>query len=168
MYIFLIILVLLMPIPIYLGFRSLFADRHHQKVYQHVKDAFQSLIKRQGLSIAEVNMLGNRLIAMDRNMNKLIFVVYKNGITRENCLNPNEIISCKIEKKSSDVSGYIRKVNLELTFRRNGVITFSFFDEEVDDLCDLPSRIKKAQYWKRQIQYQISSVPLTNVNRETI
>lgn len=138
MYIFLMILLLLMPIPIYLGFRSLFGDKHRQKVYLTLKEAFKRLIKRHRLSITEVNIFGNSLIAMDRKMNKLVLVVYKNGITWEKCINLHEMIFCKIVKTANKAAGCIQKVNLELSFHKDGIITFAFFDEEVDDLRDLP------------------------------
>lgn len=36
--------------------------------------------------------------------------------------------------------------------RNGGIVTFPFFDDEVDVIRDLPTRIKRAQYWKGKIQ----------------
>lgn len=158
------ILILVIPTSVYFGFRSHFEYKHPQKVYMIVKDAFTRLIKRHKLSIAEVNLFGNRLIAMDHKMNKLVLIHYKHGIAWEKCLNLHEMVFCRIAKTAHKVSGDIQEVNLELTFRKGGIITFSFFDEEVDVIRDPPSRLKMAQYWKGKIQCQISIVQLTNVN----
>jgi hypothetical protein len=137
-----------MAMPIYFGLRSLFAHKHPVKVYKIVKNALTRLIKKHKLSIAEISLFGNRLIAMDRKMNRLILIHYKHGIVWEKCLNLHEMVFCRIAKIAHKLSGDIQKVNLELTLRNGGIITFSFFDEKIDVIRDLPARTKRAQYWK--------------------
>jgi hypothetical protein len=117
MKIFLMILILIIAIPIYLGLRSLFEYKHPQKVYMIVKGAFTRLIKRHKLSIAEINLFGNRFIAMDLKMNKLVLIHYKHGLAWEKCLNLYEMVFCRIAKTTHKVSGDIQKLNLELTYR---------------------------------------------------
>jgi hypothetical protein len=73
------------------------------------------------------------------------------------------MVFSRIAKTTHKVSGNIKKVNLVLIFRKGGIITFPFFDEKMDVIPDLPARIKRAQYWKEKIQYQINTVQLTNV-----
>lgn len=163
MYIILLALLLMMPIPLYFGFKSLFKDRHDQKDFLAIKDAYKRVKKRYRLSIAEVHRFGNRLIAIDRNSGKLVLIVYKNGITWEKCLNLEEIIFCRIVKDSNKVSGSIQKVSLELTLAKNqGVINFSFFDERTDDMRDLPNNLKRSKYWKKKIQYHLSALQINS------
>jgi hypothetical protein len=161
----LLALLLLIPIPIYVAFKSLSKDRRNKKKILAIKDAYKRVTNRHLLSISEVNKFGNRLIAIDRNSGKLVLIVYKNGITWEKCLNLDEMVFCQIAKGTSEETGCIQRVNLELTFRRDGFVNFLFFDEEVDDFRDLPARIKKAQYWKKKIQYQLSRLQVSNINK---
>ena len=157
-----VIIILLLPIPLYAGFMSLFADRHRQKIQTKLKDGFKRLITRHRLSIGEVNIFGNNLISMDRKMNKMVLVVYKNGITWEKCIDLQEILSCQVVKIINRINSSIQRVNLDVIFHKEETISFSFFDEDADDRHDLPSRIKKADYWKRKIRSRIGNVQLTN------
>lgn len=161
MFIFLTILIIVMAIPIYFGFRSVFEYKHPKNVYKVVKDAFTRIIKKQNLSIAEINLFGSRLIAIDSKLKKLVLIQYRHGIVWEKCINLHKMVFCRIAKNTHQVSGEIQKVNLELTFGKGGTITFPFFDKEVDVIHVLPARIKSAQYWKGKIQYEINSAQLT-------
>ena len=153
----LIILLLLIPIPIYIAFRLLFENNNNRKGIQAIKNAYKRVIKRHTLSISEVNRFGNRLIAIDRTMGKLVLVVYKNSITWEKCISLDEILFCQVVKTTNKVNGHIREVSMELTLHnKNDRVNFLFFDEQVDDMRDLSHRLKKSQYWKRKIQYQLS------------
>lgn len=152
MFLLTLILISVMALPIYLGFRSRFEHKHPAKVYMIVKDAFTGLIKRHKLSIAEINLFGNRLIAMDSKMSQLILIHYKHGIVWERCLSLREMAFCKIAKITHKVSGDVQKVNLELTLRKGGIITFPFFDAKMDLNSDLSTRIRRAQHWKGKIR----------------
>ena len=165
MYVVLVLLVLLMSIPLYIAFKWLFDDKFQPKSLLAIGQGFKRLIKRYKLSISGAAVFRHRLLAMDRKVNKLVLIVYKNGITWEKCVDLREIISCQIEKQFNKVSGRIQKVNLELIYPNDGIINFSFFDEEMDDSRDVTSRIKKGQYWRRKIQNQISTVQLANANQ---
>ena len=163
MYLILIILVLLMPFALYIGFQSLFKDKHKRKNYLAMKEAFKRISKRHMLSISDMAIFKNRLIAIDKEKNKLALVVYKNGITLERCCNLDELIFCKVVNRTNRISGCIESVSMELTFRNDpGIVSFVFFDEKTDDLRDLPLRIKKSKYWTRKIQYQTSIKQIGN------
>jgi hypothetical protein len=167
MYIILVALLLMMPIPLYFGFKSLFKVRDNQKAFLAIKDAYKRVKKRYRLSISEAHRFGNRLIAIDRNSGRLVLIVYKNGITWEKCLNLDEIIFCRIVKDSNNRSGSIQMVRLELTLANNqGSINFSFFDEQTDDFRDLPNNLKRAKYWKKKIQYHLSALQITSANNQ--
>ena len=164
MYIVSMILLLVISIPIYLCLKSLFEYKHPQKVYMIIKDTFTRVIKRHKLTISEINLFGNRIIAVDRKINKLVLIHYKHGIAWRKCINLHDIISCRIATITHKVSGKIQKVNLKLTFRKGGIITFPFFDDEVDVKRDPSMRIKTALYWVGKIQYKKKTVQLANVN----
>lgn len=73
---------------------------------------------------------------------------------------------CQIVKNTNKVSGCIQKVSMELTFHNNnGIINFLFFDEKLDDMRELLHRLKKSKFWKRKIQYQLSTLQISNGNQ---
>ena len=104
-----------------------------------------------------MDIFNNRLIAIDQKMNKLVLVVYNNGMTEEKCLSLDNLIFCQIINATNRKKGCVESVTLELTFRNDpGMERFYFFGETNDDLRDLPSRIKKSKNWIRKIKYQTS------------
>jgi hypothetical protein len=153
-----------MTVPIYIGYRSFFEYKHPGNVYKVVKDAFIRLIKNHNLSIAEVNLFGNRLIAIDTKLKKLVLIHYKYGIVWERCLNLQKMVCCRIAQTIHKLSGDTQRVNLELTFHKGGMITFPFFEKKTDVIHDLSARIKRAQYWKGKIQCEINTAQLVNAS----
>lgn len=163
MYLILIILVLLMPFALYIGFQSLFKDKHKRKSYLAMKLSFKRISKRHILSISDMTVFKDRLIAIDKEKNKLAIVVYKNGITLEKYCNLDDLIFCRVVNRTNRISGCIESVSMELTFRNDpGIVSFAFFDEKTDDLRDLPLRIRKSKFWTRKIQYQTSIKQIGN------
>lgn len=160
MYVILIILVLLLPIPLYVAFQSLFIRQRHRKSMLAIEDAYKRVVERNNLRILELSRFINRLIAIDRSNRKLVLLVYKDGVTWEKCIALEEIISCQITK-AVDNESYIQSVSIQLILHNNNeTISFSFFDNRFDDERDLSQRTKRADYWQKKILYFIN-VPLT-------
>lgn len=166
MYVVLVICLLLMSGLLYFGFKLLFGDKNPRKDLLTIKVAFKRVIKRHLLSISEVDIFRNRLIAIDRKKSKLILIVHENEIIWERCFNLDELILCKIHNTTNNVSGCIENVKMELKFNNDhGIISFIFFDDKKDDLRELPSRIKKSRYWRKKIQFQMNAIKTANAFR---
>ncbi len=163
MYVVIVLLLLSMSILLYLGIRSFFKEKNHQKPFPAIKEVFKGVTKRHSLSISEVDVFRNRLIAIDRKRGKLVLIIYKNGITWEKCFNLNELIFCQLVNIRDKANNCIKSVEIELEFLNDPrIVSFVFFDEELDELSELPSRIKKSKYWEKKIQYQMSTLQVTN------
>ncbi|MBL7696952.1 MAG: hypothetical protein JNK79_02300 [Chitinophagaceae bacterium] len=165
---FLIVLVLLVPIPLYMAYYFLFVKKSNDKGVLEVETAFKRVIKRNKLTISEMNKFADRLIAIDRKTGRLILIVYRNGITWEKCINVEEIMRCKINNIVDHSTGYIKEVNMELRLQNvEDHIRFTFFDDAVDNLSDLGRRIKQSKYWQKKIEYYVG-VPVTNYRLDHI
>lgn len=160
MNVILIIIMLLMPFPLYIAFQALFINQRYQKGIRAVEEAYQRMIKSHHLTNLEVNRFINRLIAIDREKGKLILIVYKKGITWETCVLLQEISYCHTINSYDHISNYIQKVNLELVIRNNpSIVSFPFFEEELDDVRDLKHRTRKCEYWQQKILYYANIPP---------
>lgn len=160
MNVILIIIMLVMPFPLYIAFQSLFIKQRHRKGIRAVDESFQRMIKSYSLTDLEVNRFINRLIAIDRHKGKLVLIVYKNGITWETCVDLKEISYCHSYNLIDPISNYIQKVNLELVLTNNpSIVSFPFFEESLDDVRDLKQRTRKCEYWQQKILHYANIPP---------
>jgi hypothetical protein len=156
MYIILIILVLLIPIPLYVVFKSFYSKEKNRHGHAAVQRSFKEVIRRHRLTISEVNKFVNRLIAIDRNTGRLVIVVHRDGVTCQKCIGFEEITGCEITSATDPVSGYIQSVTMELSLHHHQKnVHFAFFDDKVEDVRDLGRRTKQAGYWQKKIQYYL-------------
>ena len=163
---YILLLLILVCISFYIVWKTFFTNMRSRKGFQAINDVFEGVVKRHMLSISEVNRLGNRLIAIDRERAQLLLIIYKDGVIWEKCLTLNEIMFCQVLQTPNKGSDDIKKVSLELTFRNNhDTISFPFFDERIDDKRLLSHRVKKSRYWKRIIHFQLSVRQIHNSQR---
>ena len=161
---YMIFVLVLILIGIYIFVTTILADRPRNKASQAVKEAFKRVIERHMLSISDMNRFGNRVIALDTDLAKLVLIVYQNGVTWEKYIHMEDIMFCQVIKTGDKENGHIQKVSLELTLRNEqSDISFPFFDEKLDNRRDLSYRIRKSKYWKRRIQIQLSTGRINNV-----
>ena len=159
MYTFLIVLMLLLPIPLYLGFKALFASKHDRRNALALKVALDRVIRRNRLLISEIDTFKNKAIALDRRNNKLILVEHRNNVTWEKCLSLGELGSFTIIKEMDQLTGCTQKVVIELNFNSNEeLVYFTFYDESNDNIHELPSLVRKATDWKDKIYQHLNSL----------
>lgn len=159
MYTFLIVMLIILSLLLYLGFRALFENKHNPRNAFTIKVALDRVIRRNRLSISEIDPLGNKVIALDRKNNKIIRIEHRNNVTWEKCLSPGEVKSCKINKEMDPITGCTQKVVMELNFNSNEeLVYFTFYDKSSDSIHELPPRIRKANNWKNKIWHRMISV----------
>jgi len=159
MYTFLIVLLVLLSFLLHLGFKALFENKHDRRNALALRVALDRVISRNRLLISEIDAYKNRVIALDRKNNKIILVQHKNNVTWEKCFSLREIEACNISRETDHLTGRTQKVVIEFNFSNNGeLVYFTFYDESHDNKHELPSRIKKATYWKSKIQHHLNSV----------
>ena len=155
MYIFLIAVLLLLPVSLYWIYKSTFKTKNPFSS----KASLYYMLKKNGLSISDIAVLSNMTIGIDHKINKIIWLAHGNHAIRENSLSVREIQLCKIIKETDPLTGCTTKVVMEITFHTGKEpVYISFFDESIDPVYKLPSRIRKAGYWKSKIQLQLNSI----------
>lgn len=156
-------MLLLLSVLLYLGFRALFENKHDRRNALALKVALDRVIRRNRLLISEIDTFGNKVIALDRNNNKIILVEHRNNVTWEKCLSLGKLKSCNISKETDHLTGCTQKVVMEFNFINSGeLVYFTFYDKSNASVHELPSRIRKANYWKNKIQHHLNSVRAGN------
>jgi len=159
MYTFLIVLLILLCLLIHLGFKALFENKHDRRNALTLKVALDRVIRRNRLLISEIDAYKNRVIALDRKNNKITLVQHRNNVTWEKCFSLRELESCNIIRETDHLTCCTQKVVMEFNFSKNGEpVYFIFYEKSDDSVHELPSRIRKASYWKNKIQHPLNSV----------
>ena len=167
MYVIIVLILFLLFFVVYTHYLRVYDERLDQQGHREIKAAYKRVIKREFLSISAMDRFGNRLIAIDRVLGKLVLIVNKDGVTFEKCFNMEEILLCRVIKTFDKPGGGIQNLTLELMFRSSiGIVNFQFFDEKIDNKRDLHKRLKKSQYWKREIQIQLSRRQIDDFNHK--
>jgi len=153
MYMILVIVLLLMPLPIYIGFQSLFKDKYQHKIDLALKEAFRRVTKRHRLFMFKVTVFKDRLIGIDKRLNRLIIINYKHGITAEKCFTLDDLINCRVVNRVQSERGCITNIAIELTLSSDpAIVRFSFFDEKTDDSRNFAWAVKKSKIWESIIK----------------
>lgn len=164
MYVLLVLLLFLLFFYMYTHYLKISEERRNREGFREIEEAYQRVKKRNMLSVSTVEKFANRLIAMDRVHGKLVLILYKDSVTWETLFNLDEIVFCRVVRSRNHIGGSVQKVILEITFRNNDdAVSFSFFDETLDDKSILDQRLKKAHSWKKKIQLQVSERQINNV-----
>jgi hypothetical protein len=159
MYTFLIILLLLLPIPLYWAFKAMFKKEKDQKSSSAFKAALLHILKKHGLSISGVSVFSNKIIGLDHRNNKLIWIDYRNNDILEHCVLFRNIRFCTILKETDLLTGCTRKVVIRISFHNgDDPAYFTFYDESIDPVHELPARVRKANHWKNKIQLHLNSI----------
>lgn len=153
---FLLIALLLLPIPLYALFRMSYIHEKNRHGKLAVQRDFKKLIDHRKLTISEVTKFLDRIIAFDQTTGRLIFVSSAKNDVWKKCIGFEEIRDCEIVTTTDPLNGYIQKVSIDLTLNSNEEkVSFPFFDHATEDVRDLTRRSKQARYWHNKIHYYL-------------
>ncbi len=113
--------------------------------------AYEEMVFKNRLMIEHAEVLGNRVIALDRKQKKFL-MIDGNGPKKEPiCIPLWRVMQTEIvEEQNSE--GNIQKVFLLLKCKTHDIrYKLCFYDEAHDDLTDLPCFSKKALHWKNRV-----------------
>lgn len=153
-----IVSVLLLLFLLYLAFRKKLVNKNCDGGYLFLKTSLDRVISRYRLLISEIEFLKNEIIALDSRNNKVVSILERKDVVSERCFPLSEVRSCRMITEPDQLTGYIRRVVLELILHGGEVIGFNFFDDVRDNIKELPSQVKKAKYWKSKIQLHLNSL----------
>jgi hypothetical protein len=150
--------ILLLLFALFLAFKKKVVTKGNGTTHLFLKTSLDRVISRHRLLISEIDFLKNELIALDSRNNKVVSIIERKNVVSERVFSLSEVRSCRVITETDQLTGYIRRVVLELMLRGGETIGFNFFDEVRDGIEELPSQVKKAKYWKRKIQLHLNSL----------
>jgi hypothetical protein len=151
MYTFLIILMLLFPMPLYILYRRQFEKKGSKAA--ELKKAITQLSKKHNLSIDEVEIFNGKVIGLDKKDGKILLVEYVNSSLRKICISLKELESHRITKALDKIEGCISKVAMEFNLRGRKPVYFNFYDNAKDHTSAFSFLRDKAKYWDAKIHF---------------
>jgi hypothetical protein len=114
--------------------------------------AYDMLVLKNKLSIEQMDVIRNKLIALDRLNQKLVMIDQNEGSEEELCIPLQHIGSSGIMIERNDQHESIKRISLQLQHRRTGTqYSFCFYDDAHDPIIELPSLSKKAWHWSNRV-----------------
>jgi len=157
MYIYLITILLLLPIPLLILHRKGLQKKQERSRALELKKAFTQLSRRYKLSIDEVEIFESKIIGLDKKSNKLILIEYVGNSLRKNCIPLNELESHRVIKDLDRIAGCINEVFLEFKFNYQKPVNFTFYDSAKDNISAFSFLRDKAKYWDAKIHFHVNS-----------
>ncbi|RYY11006.1 MAG: hypothetical protein EOO04_35975 [Chitinophagaceae bacterium] len=151
----LIMLILLAAVSVYLAIKASYVAVKLRKSSAGLMNEFNQTRKKERLVVSEMDIFKKALIALDRRMTKLVLVSNEADQCSTRYIPMRDLMFCRVVKTTGN-NGEVRMIALELHLQNRDLINIVFFDEEVDRLPELPRRLKKAESWKKKLQYQLS------------
>ncbi|MES1217210.1 MAG: hypothetical protein ABUT20_16975 [Bacteroidota bacterium] len=156
MYIFLIILLLILPWPLYWWYMSIFRSTRKNRINLVITKTLDRVVRKNRLSVNEMDLFDNKIIGLDQRKYKLILIEYENMTTRADCISLNQVTSCNLYKEMNESTGRVEKVRVSMTIMGGSdPVNFIFYDATKQNVYELPFLSGKAKYWKSRIQLYI-------------
>lgn len=157
MYIFLIIVILLLPLPLYVLYKNIFSKSKEIKKAFELRRTFHQLLKKHKLSIDEVEIFDSKLIALDKKRGQLILIEYVGSSIRPICISLSDLESHGVVKGIDKIGGHISEVVLEFRFRHRKPVDFTFYDSSKDNVSAFSFLREKAKYWDAKIHFHANA-----------
>jgi len=135
---------------------SIFKSTKKNRINIVINNALARIVRKNRLTINEMDLFDNKVIGLDQNKYKLILIEYGNKNTRADCISLTQAKSCNFYKEINESTGRVEKVTVNLTFSAgNKPISFTLYDATKQNIYELPFLLGKAKYWKSRIQLYI-------------
>lgn len=156
MYIFLIILLLFLPMPLYVLCKNAFKKTGDRKKALGLRKTFHQLSGKHKLSIDEVEIFDSKVIALDKREGKLILIEYVDNSIRPICISLNDLESHEVVKGLDKIGGHISEIVLEFKFKHRKPVDFTFYDSAKDNISAFSFLRDKAKYWDAKIHFHVN------------
>jgi len=126
--------------------------QRHKKSKLALAKAYDRLVREHKLSIEQAEMMGRKVIALDRKNKKLLLIDYSEDLRQEACIFLPAIESCRILKLGESPGTCIQKIVLELKYKAlDKPESFCFYDEALNNATELTSLSRRAMHWRDRI-----------------
>lgn len=146
---------LILAIPI--GCAVLYTARHLAKDIRQKRrrlklaDTYHRFVLQNRFIVDHSEVIGNRLMALDRKNKKLIVIDYNGKESKELCIPLLSVSATRIVEEKNE-QGLIERIMLELKLKISHVVySICFFDHAHDPIGGLRHMARKAQHWKNRV-----------------
>jgi hypothetical protein len=157
MYTFLIILVVLLPFPLYVLYKKTIGKTNDAKKAIELKTAFDQLTRKNKLSVDEVELFNNKVIGIDKKNNKFVWIEFAGSSLWKRCISLNDLESHKIRNIVDKMDDCIFGIVMELKFKTQKPVSFTFYDNATDNISAFPFLREKAKYWNARIYFHANA-----------
>jgi hypothetical protein len=140
-----------------IGIPGYYITRYLRKTKREKKQlelglVYDKLVKQGRLSVGHAELLNGKLIMLDRRNKQLLIIDHNQAERQEECIPLLGIETCRVVEVKQDADGHIKKIFLELKYKRNNkTVRFCFYDDSYDLITELPSLARKAKFWKHRV-----------------
>ncbi len=153
------IILLLIGIPALYGIRQMIVHQRRRRKQLSLAMAYEKLVLDNKLSIEDIDISDNKVIALDRKNNKLVLINHSGADHQEQCIPLLQIASCNIIEERDEQEKNMEKLVLQLMNKRNNMYySFCFYDAGLDATTRLPSLSRQALLWKNRINAQLPAM----------
>ncbi len=157
-----VIFFFLMPILI-MGFFEMVKERRKRVVKRILEKALSQLTKENKLLIVDVEFFSNKVIAIDRRNEKLVYADYRKEAIDQFCIDLNLLSFCRVNKIIDKSSNGVKKLFLEVKCKGiNKILRLNFYDSSFDSIRAKASLVRKAELWKNKINLHRRPVNVNN------
>ena len=147
-----------LSLPVALLVLKFMKDQKKKKTWHSLAQAYERLLWEGKLSVEQSEILGKKVIALDRRNKKLLVIDHGGAKPLEQCLSLRDVAATRIVEKRDPEQGCVQQIFLELRSERSGeIIRVCFYDENHDSLAELKRLTRKALQWKTRIDVHRSS-----------
>lgn len=152
-----LLLVLFLGPAVYYGLRHWQKEGQRKKRHQALARAYEQLVLKSRVAIEHTEIIGNRVLALDKRNKKLVVIDHNEPGKQELCIPLTAIGETMIlEEKNKEEN--TERIFLTLKQRRcNTLHKICFFDYRHDPLLDFPHLSRRALHWKTRVDIHRSS-----------
>jgi hypothetical protein len=148
-----IIILLVIGFPALYGISEIITGKRKKRKQRSLAMAYDKLVFEHKLSIEYIDILNDKVIAIDRKNKKLVLINHTEDTRQELCISLSQVASSRIIEERDEQDQCIKKIYLELELKRDFIRhLFCFYKEGKDSITELPSLSRKALYWENRIK----------------
>ena len=125
-----------------------------KKQKENLLNHFNDFANLHHLSVSKKQTLNKSIIGIDKDGFKLLFLDGKKHPNEIFLVDLKEVSNCRVLKIRNESTGYISKIFLKCSFRKNikPDLSLPFYNEKTDKLFRIMRLSKKALYWQKAIE----------------
>ncbi|MCU7549194.1 hypothetical protein OCK74_08710 [Chitinophagaceae bacterium LB-8] len=147
-----LIIILIIGLPALYGIREIIKEKRKKRSQLSLAMSYDMLVLENKLSIEYIDILENKVIAIDRKNKKLVLIDHTEENKQELCISLLQVASSSIIEERDEQDKCIKKIFLEIKLRRHHMHhKFCFYDDSKDSVTELPSLSRRALHWRNRV-----------------